>query len=748
MRKYALPVLLILLSAQLCACGGRNATGDAAPAAELPVQPGGFANVPQGLPGIAELDRLSTSALEYYPQWTRGAFYMPFAPKLNVSGGVYSPGFNVETEKLENAFAIYGFDGLQDLPGPQKLELQWLDLPPTVPGIYVGLADYGTGRWSFRSYAEGAQPIGEIGQYLSGINRVYVAVLATGNKPLEMGKVIIGDVPPLIDIADDLSSNPADNVAPLDVMLDASGTEGVSNPPSSYDFDFDGDGVYDLEGDPDGIASHLYGAGSFTAVVRVHDGGGLTDTETHKLLLIDSNNIPPTAVIEADVTSGSAPLTVSFDPGQSSDTDGSITKYRWDFNGDGVVDLSKNDSQPVSHTFYSMGSHTVILTVVDNNLGEGQTSVQIELSNGWTGTVVAAGLNPAADLAVASIGSGADERAALACIDPAGGSLLFYLAQDVNGGSWSSAGTVLDSEDRFGSEDSLEMILADSGDRFQIAYDLFDTNTAGHQVHYVASLDETGSSWDTELQVNDTYNVYLHSLLLLNGKPCIGGMENQGIANFSRPLLYTADNATGSAWSAGQQIMAPIADSKFVWLDIAGVDDAGTELPVALAITQHELTWQQIFVRASDAAGSSWDAGQLLGSEIATEAKLASVSGNPALVWGSTFESTRLSYGRAQDSLGSDWSELPATIGTNAGTSLNLAMLSGSPVICFYALQQSRIKLLRAQDSIGGNWNAAEEISESAATAGNPRLLIVNDAPLVLYTAADSGDVICSWFAN
>src|SRR3989344_2191309 len=47
-------------------------------------------------------------------------------------------------------------------------------------------------------------------------------------------------------------------------------------------------------------------------------------------------NQPPTAIISATPTSGNTPLTVSFNGSNSSDPNGSITTYTWNF-GDGTT---------------------------------------------------------------------------------------------------------------------------------------------------------------------------------------------------------------------------------------------------------------------------------------------------------------------------------------------------------------------------------------------------------------------------
>lgn len=73
-----------------------------------------------------------------------------------------------------------------------------------------------------------------------------------------------------------------------------------------------------------------------------------------------SYNLPPTAIIVADVTRGIAPLTVQFDSDRSTD-DGLIVARQWDF-GDGGT------SQDISprYTFATNGEFTVSLTLTDD----------------------------------------------------------------------------------------------------------------------------------------------------------------------------------------------------------------------------------------------------------------------------------------------------------------------------------------------------------------------------------------------
>lgn len=73
-------------------------------------------------------------------------------------------------------------------------------------------------------------------------------------------------------------------------------------------------------------------------------------------------NQPPTASFTATPLSGQAPLTVSFDASASSDPDGGIASYGWNF-GDGGTGVGIT----ASRTYTTAGTFTVRLNVVDVN---------------------------------------------------------------------------------------------------------------------------------------------------------------------------------------------------------------------------------------------------------------------------------------------------------------------------------------------------------------------------------------------
>ena len=84
------------------------------------------------------------------------------------------------------------------------------------------------------------------------------------------------------------------------------------------------------------------------------------------------SNQPPTAVMSATPSTGAAPLTVTFDGSGSTDPDGTIASYSWNF-GDGGNSTAANPS----HTYTSAGTYTATLTVTDNNNASASGTVTI-----------------------------------------------------------------------------------------------------------------------------------------------------------------------------------------------------------------------------------------------------------------------------------------------------------------------------------------------------------------------------------
>jgi PKD repeat protein len=106
------------------------------------------------------------------------------------------------------------------------------------------------------------------------------------------------------------------------------------------------------------LLQHTYNAGSFTATLKVIDDQGASSSTT---VIIAVANKSPTAAVSVSPDNGDAPLASLLSSLGSSDPDGTIVDYDWDF-GDGTGGTGAQ----VSHTYTAPGLYFPELTVKDN----------------------------------------------------------------------------------------------------------------------------------------------------------------------------------------------------------------------------------------------------------------------------------------------------------------------------------------------------------------------------------------------
>ncbi len=87
---------------------------------------------------------------------------------------------------------------------------------------------------------------------------------------------------------------------------------------------------------------------------------------------VDPSNNNPIASFTASPSSGNAPLTVTFNASASSDSDGSIVSYSWNFG-----DATTGSGVTVSHTYTVGATYTVVLTVADDDGVTGTASIPV-----------------------------------------------------------------------------------------------------------------------------------------------------------------------------------------------------------------------------------------------------------------------------------------------------------------------------------------------------------------------------------
>lgn len=171
-------------------------------------------------------------------------------------------------------------------------------------------------------------------------------------------------------------AEPESGVPPLSVQFDASGIVSKSNV-ASLDWDFENDGIYDLQG-PDNLKpQHTFTQiGTYKVHLRAVDKSNNVENY-YRNIQVNTSDKPLVSAL-FNVTpgmKGMAPFQVRLDASRSQSLKGSLVKYQWDF-GDGS-DLQLGES--VSHVYTNSGSYSMTLHVEDDLGNKSEITGQIEV---------------------------------------------------------------------------------------------------------------------------------------------------------------------------------------------------------------------------------------------------------------------------------------------------------------------------------------------------------------------------------
>ncbi|MCC7477429.1 PKD domain-containing protein [bacterium] len=540
-------LLSLCIVLQVSACGGGQRS-DVKPQAESKALPAGStapdaapeSTQPRAAPaqlqaGLPPLDSLRGASTALENNYLNPSQYSTIS-----SSGASTNGLDLLLDSApgELAFGTYVLDIT-----PQITQ-RWLDLLLTYPDatpddepVWVALADFSAGRWELHDVrSEGSSFELSDPRYLSSAQTISLALLAWDGGTVTCEGIYLtaagGNSAPLADLQADVTSG----AAPLSVNFDASGSSDVDGNITSYRWDFDGDGIADdFTQLPQ--ASHSYnGGGTFEASVTVQDvyseqataqltvtvNGGNQSPQASFLVLPDTVD-----TIEAVVLDGSA----------SSDPDGSIVKYEWDTDGDGIFDPAF-DFQEITDgfTFLTGGVRTLTLRVTDDD-GATDTAIAPVTVHGWSGllTIPVPGTPSGGvyeDCSLAQISG----RPAFSCMNT-NGALYYVRAEDAVGSSWGAAQRISNANNVAG-----ESSLCFVNGRPAVAF----WNQASEKLRYVQATDAVGSDWPDPVTVADGVTAYSLKLMEFQGKPAIG--YNESSSQFQEIFFQRAADADGTAW--------------------------------------------------------------------------------------------------------------------------------------------------------------------------------------------------------
>ncbi|MBD3270087.1 PKD domain-containing protein [Candidatus Peregrinibacteria bacterium] len=142
---------------------------------------------------------------------------------------------------------------------------------------------------------------------------------------------------------------------PFEVSFSGASSTDPDNNIVEYQWDFDGDGTFDANGE---TVKYIYqNPGVYNASLNVTDAAG---NESGAVMVVNVNQQGVTARIDADNVEGSAPLTVTFDASGSTAPGSRIVSYEWNF-GDGSP--RKIGTSQITYKYESIGNFTPTVTV-------------------------------------------------------------------------------------------------------------------------------------------------------------------------------------------------------------------------------------------------------------------------------------------------------------------------------------------------------------------------------------------------
>ncbi|PIZ71527.1 hypothetical protein COY07_04780 [Candidatus Peregrinibacteria bacterium CG_4_10_14_0_2_um_filter_43_11] len=175
------------------------------------------------------------------------------------------------------------------------------------------------------------------------------------------------------------AAEPSTGTAPLAVQFDASGLLPGGLKLQSMDWDFDGDGVYDLTGPDNKWPRFTFEKiGTYNVHLRLIDSSNNVENYYREIPITESDVPLLDAKIDAvPGLKGVVPFSVRFDAGKSTSLKGTVTGYEWDF-GDGS---GLQTGKSVTHVYNTSGLFNVTLVITEDSGKTDKEIVAVEVQS-------------------------------------------------------------------------------------------------------------------------------------------------------------------------------------------------------------------------------------------------------------------------------------------------------------------------------------------------------------------------------
>ncbi len=288
-------------------------------------------------------------------------------------------GVGVNTLDLGDASAPATPLGLSATSVTGGLELNWLPVQaPDLAGYriyysnksFISATSAGVRRVDYLEGSTQHVLRGLQGSVFARLSAVDLAGNASAPSEIVSGTALAGDPPPVVLETDTVSAGIAASIG-----LSAGGAE-------SYDWDLDGDGIYEITDDTtDFRVAVIPGPGIVRPKVRGHSVDN-TAVALGSVSLLISGNTRPAVSVTASPQNGVAPLTVSFTgEAQDAEDDAGAMALAWDFDGDGFYDDDVSGLS-VDHEYTDGGTFNAKLRATDSQNAWAVDTVAIQVEGG------------------------------------------------------------------------------------------------------------------------------------------------------------------------------------------------------------------------------------------------------------------------------------------------------------------------------------------------------------------------------
>ncbi len=544
----------------------------------------------------------------------------------------------------------------------------------------------------------------------------------------------------------DVQATPDNGNAPLSVSFDGSGSTDADGSVVRYDWDFTSDGMWDAYDGPATLNYTYTTAGVHSAKLRVTDNAGGQDVTTISITVNVVGNATPAADLQATPTSGAAPLTVSFNASASSDSDGSIVRYDYDFNSDNIWD-AYDAPATISWTYNSGGNPTAKVRVTDNDGAQAVDTVSLTVTGGGGGGGPTASFT-ATPQNFASVPQNV-------VLNPSGST---QGAAPISRYDWD-----LNNDGFFdlysGSPVNVTQTISAVG---AYVYKLRVTDTNGNYSEQTKTVTASGPPV-ASLTTSPANPVGVGVTVTLNASASYDAGGSITKYEFDRDAngSYEFDNGTNpvtttSFGSAGDYtVKVRVTDNDtntsvataVVQVRVADLrtldsgNGAGWYVGIAIIGGRPAMAWKRnttgdvIYSRANDATGNTWGAPITVAASgsVGNYVDLVEANGRPAVIY--TDSNSDLFYLRAEDATGSAWVQSNAvTLDSGTVYSASLALIGGNPAVAYAEGTLNGIKFRRANDTSGATFAAATTVNSGGTNGGSDcSLAEVNGMPAVAY---------------